>query len=240
MDKFKFCNVSMDIEERLNDLVSLMTAEEKAGQLQARSCPPIDRLGVPFFCWGQNWVTGNFPIAPGMAATWNLSAIKGMGQDAAQDIRAHFNQRTANESQGYTCPGSIVTWGPTMNIIRDPRWGRYVIVVCSIVSSFHFPAWNPPRNFETPSEDPFLVAEYVRNFVEGAQQGEDKRFVKSIVTVKHWAAYSVDNYDGPDGKDDRYHYNAEVDMYDFFDTYAPGFKAAVKAGTKGVMCRSVL
>jgi beta-D-xylosidase 4 len=68
------------------------------------------------------------------------------------------------------------------------------------------------------------------------KHGEDTRFVKSIVTVKHWAAYSVDNYDGPDGKNDRYHYDAKVDMYEFFDTYAPGFKAAVDAGTRGVMC----
>jgi hypothetical protein len=148
LDKFKFCDTSMTIEQRLDNLVGLMTAEEKASQLQARSCPPIDRLGVPFFCWGQNWIHGNFPIPPGMAATWNMSAIKGMAQDAAQDTRYGFNQRTENHSHSYSCPGSIVTWGPTMNIVRDPRWGR---------------------NFETPSECPFLTAEYVRNFVEGAQ-----------------------------------------------------------------------
>ena len=69
--------MSLSIEARLDDLVAQMTVEEKASQLQARSCPPIDRLGIPFFCWGQNAITGLddaiFPIAPAMAATFNIT-----------------------------------------------------------------------------------------------------------------------------------------------------------------------
>lgn len=54
-------------------LVGTMTAEENASTLQARFCPPIDRLGLPFLCFGQNAIIGlgdaSFPIAPAMAAT---------------------------------------------------------------------------------------------------------------------------------------------------------------------------
>ena len=50
-DHHQFCNNSLPIEARLDDLVAQMTLDEKASQLQARSSPPIDRLGIPFFCW---------------------------------------------------------------------------------------------------------------------------------------------------------------------------------------------
>lgn len=155
-DHYRFCNVSLPIETRLDDLVARMTVSEKASQLQARSSPPIDRLGIPFFCWGQNAITGLddavFPIAPAMAATFNITNnVAAMAEAIAMNARVGFNQRTTNhscacsalESQlcgyatdqwflllargrgftaGYTCPGSIVTWGPTVNIDRDPRY----------------------------------------------------------------------------------------------------------------------
>ena len=137
----KFCDTSLGIEARLDALVAEMSIDEKASQLQARSSPPIDRLGIPFFCWGQNAVNGlgaasGFPIAPGMAASFNMSAVKRMGQAIGHNARKGFNERASNHSHGYSCPGSIVTWGATINLIRDPRWGR---------------------NFEVPSEDPYGI-----------------------------------------------------------------------------------
>ena len=214
--KLPFCNTSKTLEARLDALVAALTTAEKASQLVARSSPPIDRLGIPFFCWGQNAVNAlmpqqltAFPIAPAMAATFNMTAVTALGAAIANNARVLFNRRTSNHSSGYTCPGSIgeclsheagaclslctqtsmlliqihilfpshpphhvptVTWGPTINIIRDPRWGR---------------------NFEVPSEDPFLTGAYAAAWTRGAQQGEDKRYLKTIVTVKHWAAYSV-------------------------------------------------
>ena len=245
-----WCDAGAPLEARLDALVGAMNVSEKASQLTARSSPPIDRLGVPFFCWGQNAINdilpqqfSAFPIPPAMAATFNMSAVAALGATVAQNARVLFNRRTSNHSHSYTCPGSIVTWGPTINIDRDPRWGR---------------------NFEVPSEDPYLSGAYAAAFARGAQQGEDPRFLKTIVTVKHWAAYSVDRYSGPDrptpaehGRD-RYTFNAVVDPYNFWDTYAPPFEAAVTtlpprtrsmpappggnlsaaggAGARGVMC----
>ena len=214
-----WCDATATLEVRLNALVGAMNVSEKASQLTARSSPPIDRLGVPFFCWGQNAINdilpqqfSAFPIPPAMAATFNMSAVVALGATVAQNARVLFNRRTSNTSHSYTCPGSIVTWGPTINIDRDPRWGR---------------------NFEVPSEDPYLSGAYAAAYARGAQQGEDPRFLKTIVTVKHWAAYSVDKYGGPDqptpaehGRD-RYTFNAVVDAYNFWDTYAPPFEAAV-------------
>ena len=87
---------------------------------------------------------------------------------------------------------------------------------------------------------------YAATYAANAQRGphsEDPRYIKTIVTVKHWAAYSVDKYGGPDiplsgeGGKDRYTFNAIVDDYNFFDTYAKPFEMAVKLGkTRGIMC----
>jgi len=223
---YPWCNVALGLEGRLDALVAVMTIEEKASQLQARSCPPIDRIGVPFFCWGNNAIntygSAAFPIAPAMAATWNMSAVRRLGQAIGTNTRHKFNNRTSNTSHGYSCPGSIVTWGPTMNIIRDPRWGRI---------------------FETISEDPYLTGSYATAWTQGAQVAEGSKYTKSIVTLKHLAAYSVDNYNGPDKPtpaqkgSNRDSFNAIVDPYNFMDTYAPGFKMAVTDGNaRGVMC----
>lgn len=146
-----------------------------------------------------------------------------MAQAIGHNARVGFNKRTSNSSHGYTCPGSIVTWGPTINPQRDPRWGR---------------------NFETPSEDPFLSGLYAATWARSAQAAHGSGFLQSIVTVKHLAAYSVDNYAGPDqpgpgqGGRDRYSFNAIVDRYNFFDYYATPFEmAVVKGNARGVMVR---
>lgn len=112
-DHYRFCNVSLPIEIRLDDLVARMTVSEKASQLQARSSPPIDRLGIPFFCWGQNAITGLddavFPIAPAMAATFNITNnVAAMAQAIATNARVGFNQRSTNHSCAYPGHTEIV------------------------------------------------------------------------------------------------------------------------------------
>eukprot|EP00662_Eupelagonemidae_sp_cell21_P033434 gene33434-37599_t len=60
-----------------------------------------------------------------------------MARAIATNARVGFNRRKPNSTHsGYQCPGSVVTWGPIADVIRDPRWGR---------------------SFEAPSEDPLLA-----------------------------------------------------------------------------------
>ena len=219
---FKFCNMSLTIDERVQALIAMLTPEEKASQMGARSSQPITRLGIPLFCWGQNAIydvrsscgTGNcptvFPLPPGMGATFNASAVHSMAAVFATEARSLFNEGV--KGGGFSCPGSVVTWGPTMNLDRDPRWGR---------------------NWETPSEDPYVNGLYSTNFAVGGQVGEDERYMKLVVTIKHWVAYSLEDYDGVT----RHNFDANVSMYDFFDSYAPSFEMAVKQGqVGGIMC----
>ena len=91
----------------------MLTPEEKGKLLTARTTAQtnaIERLGIPLFCWGQNAAQGylqtsrpstgggttTFPRAPGMAATWNLSAVQVMGSIFSTEARSIFNQVAIN------------------------------------------------------------------------------------------------------------------------------------------------
>ena len=130
-----FCDASLPVAERVAKLIALLTPEEKASLMTARTTArsnAIDRLGVPLFCWGQNSAQGylqtslpssgggitTFPRAPGMAATWNMTAVKAQGAVFATEARSIFNQGSIRGGK-YSCPGSIVLWGPTINLNRD-------------------------------------------------------------------------------------------------------------------------
>jgi hypothetical protein len=90
-----FCDTTLPTAERVAKLVAQLTPEEKGLLMTARTTDwsnAIPRLGVPLFCWGQNSAQGylqtglpasgngitTFPRAPGMAATWNMSAVRGI------------------------------------------------------------------------------------------------------------------------------------------------------------------
>ena len=77
---------------------------------------------------------------------------------------------------------------------RDPRWGR---------------------NGETASEDPWFNGLYGAAYAEGAQYDPSEPGVlKSIVTLKHWGAYSVDLYKNSTGAWYRQSFDAQVSPFD--------------------------
>jgi beta-glucosidase len=92
-------------------------------------------------------------------------------------------------------------WSPVLNLCRDPRWGR-----CQ----------------ETYGEDPYLLSRMAVTFVKGIQ-GEDKKYLKAIASPKHYAVHS-----GPEAK--RFTMNMLTSDRDFWETYIPGYKAAIIEG----------
>lgn len=103
--------------------------------------------------------------------------------------------------------GLNMTWAPMVDVSRDPRWGR-------VSEGF--------------GEDTWLSAEMGRNMVQ-AMQGKSPAERYSVMTsVKHFAAYGA--VEG--GKE----YNT-VDMSPqrLFNDYMPPYKAALDAGSGGVM-----
>jgi len=212
---FPMWNPALPIEQRVNDLVSRLTLEEKVKQM-LNATPAIPRLGILPYDWWNEVLHGvartpfrvtSYPQAIGMAATWDTNSLYRMADYSALEGRAVHNKaielgRTRERYLGLTY------WTPNINIFRDPRWGR---------------------GQETYGEDPFLTAMLARAFVRGLQ-GEDPKYLKAAACAKHFAVHS-----GPEPS--RHVDNFNPSTYDLWDTYLPAFKELiVKANVAGVMC----
>ena len=198
---------------RSRDLVSRMTLDEKASQLEDWAVA-IPRLGVPDYqTWSEalhgvarSGYATVFPQAIGMAATWDPAMVQKMGDVIALEARAKYNQaqREGNHRIFY----GLTFWSPNINIFRDPRWGR---------------------GQETYGEDPFLTATMGDAFVSGVQ-GPDPDHPKAVATSKHFAVHS-----GPESL--RHGFNVDVSPRDLEETYLPAFRSTViDAHVKSVMC----
>ncbi|NMB45720.1 MAG: glycoside hydrolase family 3 protein [Firmicutes bacterium] len=201
-----YLNPDLPLDERVEDLVSRMTLEEKVSQT-LNGAPGIERLGIPKYDWwneclhgvGRAGIATVFPQAIGLAATWNDDLIFEVATAISDEARAkhhEFVRRGIREI--YT---GLTMWSPNVNIFRDPRWGR---------------------GQETYGEDPYLTSRVGVAFVKGLQ-GDDPQYFKVISTPKHFAVHS-----GPEA--DRHHFDAVVDEKDLWETYLPAFEAAVKEG----------
>lgn len=212
---FPFRNPDLPLDVRVNDLIGRMTLEEKVEQMKHQA-PSIERLGVPAYNWWNETLHGVartkekttvFPQAIGMAATFDAEAMQRMGDIAATEGRALFNEDLKNNKTGEIYRG-LTYWTPNINIFRDPRWGR---------------------GQETYGEDPYLTSVMGCAIVRGLE-GNDPNYLKAVACAKHYAVHS-----GPETS--RHSYDARVSAYDLWDTYLPAFRALVtKAKVHGVMC----
>jgi beta-glucosidase len=207
-----YLDPALPINQRVDDLVSRMTLEEKASQLvnQARAIP---RLQVPAYDWWSESLHGvavngttEFPEPVGLAATFDAPGIHEMAIAISTEARIkHVQDVRAGHSNIFE---GLDFWAPNINIFRDPRWGR---------------------GQETYGEDPFLTARMGVAFVTG-MQGDDPRYYRVISTPKHFAVHS-----GPETT--RHTADVVVSKHDELDTYLPAFRATVTEGKAGsVMC----
>ena len=206
-------NPSLPLEQRVDDLVSRMTLEEKILQMQHTS-PAIPRLGIPSYDWWNEALHGVaragyatvFPQAIGMASTWDSRLVNREAVAIATEARAKYNQaqRDGNHSIFY----GLTFWSPNINIFRDTRWGR---------------------GQETYGEDPFLTSKLGVEFVEGLQ-GDNPNYLEVVATPKHYAVHS-----GPEPS--RHGFNVNVSPRDLEATYLPAFRATiVDAHADSIMC----
>jgi beta-glucosidase len=211
--KFAYQNPDLPVEERVEDLISRMTLQEKVSQL-FNEAPAIERLGIPAYNWWNECLHGVarsgkatvFPQAIGMAATFDESLMFRIATAISDEARAkHHNFVRNNVRSIYT---GLTFWTPNINIFRDPRWGR---------------------GQETYGEDPFLTGRMAVNFIKGLQ-GNDAKYLKTIATAKHYAVHS-----GPEFT--RHSDNIFINDRDLYETYLPAFRATVKeANVQSVMC----
>jgi len=220
--KAPYLDPSLSPQQRATDLVSRMTLEEKALQMQS-TAPAIERLGVPAYNWWNEALHGVaqgratvFPQAIGLAATWDTELMYRVADIISTEARAKYHEalkRTVPPAppNRWAFPGrtaGLTYWSPNINIFRDPRWGR---------------------GQETYGEDPYLTGRLGVAFVTG-MQGKDPKYLKVVSTPKHYAVHS-----GPELE--RHGFDAKVSEQDLVNTYLPAFRAAVVEGkAESVMC----
>ncbi len=208
-----YLDPSVPLEQRVNDLVSRMTLEEKVSQMQDVA-PAIPRLQIPPYNWWNEGLHGVarsgfatvFPQAIGLGATWDTDLLHSLADVLSTEARAKYNDAIAHNNTGRYY--GLTFWSPNINIFRDPRWGR---------------------GQETYGEDPFLTSRLGVAFVTGLQ-GDDPHYLKTVSTPKHYAVHS-----GPETL--RHRFDVPVSLHDFYDTYTPAFRAAIVDGhADSVMC----
>ena len=211
--EYEFQNPELDVENRVKDLLSQLTLEEKVSQMRY-DAPAIDRLGIPEYNWWNECLHGVarageatvFPQGIGLGATWNTALINNMGVVVSDEARAKHHQFIKDNQRGIY--QGLTFWTPNINIFRDPRWGR---------------------GQETYGEDPYLTSRMGVNYIKGLQ-GDDSKYLKVVATAKHFAVHS-----GPEKS--RHEDNYQTSNKDLYETYLPAFEAAVKeAKVHSVMC----
>src|SRR5580658_3432518 len=208
-----FRNPALPIPQRVDDLVSRMTLEEKVSQLIDHAAP-IPRLDIPAYNWWNEGLHGiarsgyatMFPQAIGNAASWDAPLVNRIGDVVSTEARAKYNDALAHDNHDRYY--GLTIWSPNINIFRDPRWGR---------------------GQETYGEDPFLTSRMGVAFVKGIQ-GDDPKYFRAIATPKHYAVHS-----GPETT--RHQVDIDPSEHDLWDTYLPAFRATITEGkADSIMC----
>jgi beta-glucosidase len=213
---YPFNNPTLPMDQRIDNLLSLMTSDEKVDCLSTRT--GIPRLGVPsmgntegihgLVQRGSNAPnrpvraaipTTQFPQPPGMGETWDPALVRRAG--AVEGREARF----ITERPGSTRP-MLIIWGPQADLVRDPRWGR---------------------SEEVYGEDPFLNGSMVVSFIKGLQ-GDDPKYWQAAALLKHFLANSNENF--------RTSSSSDFDQRLFYEYYSVPFRMGfLEGGAKAVM-----
>lgn len=206
---------ALSAADRAADLCSLLTIDEKV-KLMMNSSPAIERLGIPAFDWwsealhgvARNGLSTVFPSCIGMAASFDDDLIEEVFNAVSDEARAKNTiARQRGNVAKYRC---LSFWTPTVNIFRDPRWGR---------------------GQESYGEDPYMNGRMGQRVVRALQGGEGHKYYKLLACAKHFAVHS-----GPEKS--RHNFDIEnLPPRDLWESYLPAFKHLItEADVREVMC----
>ncbi len=221
IEKYPWLNRSLSFRERAKLLVKELTLEEKAGQFGSIVTDEVKRNGVTILPHYQYWNEaihgyarmGNatsFPESKGMSATWDPELVYQCADAISTEARAYHMYKTNQRNslvKGWKI--GLNVWSPTINMARDPRWGR---------------------EEENYGEDPLLCGTLATQFIKGIQgtQDETNPYYKIVACAKHFAA---NNYEK--GRHSTTSFVTEKNMREY---YLPAFEMCVKdAGVKSIM-----
>ena len=205
---FDYLNENLPVKDRVQDLLHQLTLEEKIYFLSTHQLP-IERLNIPEWFVGHEIARGLvnrepekpstvFPQPIGMASSFDKDMMYQIGLTAGREARAYYNQGDKK--------GGLMVWGPTVDLSRDPRWGR---------------------TEECYGEDPFLTGEMSAMYTKGLK-GDDPKIWATIPTLKHFCANNHEQ--------ERAFENANLNPRLKHEHYYQAFKKpVVKGGAHSVM-----
>lgn len=207
-ERQEFRNTDLSAEKRAEILLFSLTTEEKIGMLTS-NLDANARLGIPPAHFGleiargvvqrnQKRETTILPQPWGMAASFDPQLMEQLGNMAGDEVRI------CNQMQ--ESPGSLVLFGPTVDMERDPRWGR---------------------NEEAYGEDPFLTGALTVAYTKGLA-GTHEKYLKTAPVLKHFYANNYEN--------ERLTTNASIPTRLKREYYLKAFEPAIRTGgAVGVM-----
>ncbi len=221
-----YLNTSYTFAERAADLVSCMSLSQEVLQLHTNNAPAIPSLHMqPYWYWneGQHGVntmfgdtnpgtdTGgvhatSFPTNFASTMTWDPQLVYKETTAISDEARGFLDPALWNKAQNDLGPspkdyGNLTYWAPTVNMDRDPRWGR---------------------TDESFGEDPYLMGRMAGAFVDG-YQGQTMsgkpltKYLKVASTAKHYALNNVE--------DDRQSDDSVTNDANIRDYYTAQFKS---------------
>lgn len=193
-------NSTFPLDVRVKSLISLLTLDEKISLLPTRQAA-IERLNISEYSVGgeaAHGVVSNtgpstvFPQPLGLASTFDEKLLEEIGSVIGDEARTYYDK--SNRKYGLTL------WAPTIDMERDPRWGR---------------------TEEAYGEDPILTGKLSSNLIKG-MQGYDDFYLKLVPAPKHF--YGNNNEEG------RIYCSSSIDKRNKNEYYLKAFKPAFVEG----------
>ncbi len=206
--QYPFQNADLPIEQRIDNILSLMTIDEKIECLDTN--PSVPRLGIKASGhvegihgltqggpgkWGRPLTVPSttFQQGIGLGETWDQDLLKQAGHVEGYEARYVFQSPKYHQ-------GGLVIRSPNADLGRDPRWGR---------------------TEECYGEDPYLNGTMVVAFTKGLQ-GDDPTYWQAAALMKHFLANSNEN--------DRDKSSSDFDERLFHEYYSVPFRMGVMEG----------
>jgi beta-glucosidase len=218
--KYPFQDPKLPTEQRIDNVLSLMTIGEKIASL-GTSGVAVPRLGLRGTEIGESisgvvlggpmqtlfeafpgappdmkmvpTPTTQFPQGGGLARTWDPELIRQAGAVMGSEARYIFEN-------GKNKKAFLVLLTPNADLARDPRWGR---------------------TQETYGEDPFFNGTMATALIKGIQ-GNDAKYWQAASLLKHFLANS--NEDG------RYGSSSDFDVRLLREYYSVPFRMGIVDG----------
>jgi beta-glucosidase len=156
------------IAERVAEVMGQLTIPDEITMVEGQGTTNayvFYMAGIPSLCipsMGEE--DGPNGVADGLTGVTQLPAGVALAATFDPSLAGQYGQVIGSEEVG---KGAAVNLGPTINIDRDPRWGR---------------------SFETYTEDPYLNASLATSEIDGVQSTGE------MDQVKHYAVYNQETY----------------------------------------------